>query len=110
MIFSLASDANNEFKYSLLGDGYCEDYVYLPEGSYPARLNSGNKLHDDDPKQECLNRCLGAYISGAGTSGRKIGYKAFYVRPNGGCACAIGDCSTRLAGHYDSYEIIPGKF
>ena len=111
-IFSLVSTAITQYTYSLLGDGYCDDWVYLPEGRYPGWLNSGNELHDDDPKQECLNRCLSAYEARAGSSGKKIGNKAFYVNADGRCACAVGACSSRVTGLgqvYDSYEIIPGK-
>ena len=109
-ILSLVSTAITQYTYSLLGDGYCEDWVYLPEGSYPARLNADNALHDTNAIQECLNRCLGAYgKTGAGTSGGKIGNEAFYVKPNGGCACAVGNCNKLSTGSYESYAIIPGK-
>ena len=88
---------------------YCGDYVYLPEGSYPALLNDDDELYDADRKKECLNRCLDAY--GESTSGKKIGNQAFYVKSNGDdrCACAVGDCKRRVAGGYDSYKITSGN-
>ena len=61
--------------YKHLGTGYCSDYVYLPKaGEYPDRLQPGNALHDADPIQECLNRCLHA-----STDEEDIGNQAFYL-------------------------------
>ena len=80
-----------KYRYTLLETlKYCGDYVYLPEGSYPALLNVGDELYDSDRKQECLNRCLDAY----GENPSTIGYQAFYVKAHGDdrCACAVGDC------------------
>ena len=110
MVLSLIPTTFTGFRYSSLGDGFCEDWVYLPEGSYPPRLNADNELHDSNAIQECLNRCLGAYgEDGAGTSGGKIGNDAFYMSSNGGCACAVGFCSSLVPGPYESYAIIPGN-
>ena len=110
MILSLVSTKITEYGYKSLGDGYCGDWVYLPEGSYPALLNAGNQLYDADRKKECLNRCLVAYgKNGKSTSGGKIGKQAFYVNSDDGCACAVGECSARHGTGYASYEIISGN-
>ena len=99
MIFSLAL----EHTYSELGSGYCSDYIYLPEGSYPDRLNVGNALYDSDPIQECLNRCMAASVGGT------VGNEAFYLNSAKKCACAKGDCSSLKGSGYDAYQIIQGK-
>ena len=84
--------------------------MYLPEGGYPAPLNVGDALHDFNCVKECMNRCMNAYGKDeASTSGGKIGNKAFYVKSNGGCACAVGDCRWRGSGGYVSYAIISGN-
>ena len=97
------------YSYSHLGTGYCSDWVYLPEGAYPDRLNPDDELYDADPVQECLNRCLDAYVE-AGTStstvDSTIGNQAFYLKSNGRCACATGDCSSLVSSEYESYAII----
>ena len=109
MIFSLVSIT---YTYSHLGTGYCSDWVYLPEGGYPGRLNAGDKDYDADPIQECMNRCLGQYEETgerASTAGGEVGNEAFYLKSDDGCACAIGDCSSLAHSGYESYEIILGN-
>ena len=112
MIFFLVS---TEYIYSHLGTGYCSDWVYLPEGGYPDRLDAGDEDYDADPIQECMNRCLGHYEEigeRASTAGEEVGDEAFYLKSDDGCACAIGDCSSLKTGAsdgYESYEIILGN-
>ena len=82
-----------------LGDGYCSDWRYLPEGAYPARFDSFSPLYDADPVQECMKRCLDA----VGLNG--IDNQAFYLNSAGRCACSTGTCSSRHGGAYRSYKI-----
>jgi hypothetical protein len=112
MIFSLVSKKTTQYAYSHLGTGYCSDWVHLPEGKYPDRLSADNVFYDADPVQECMNRCLDAYGKAgvkASTADGKIGNQAFYLKSNGGCACAIGDCSSRVSSGYESYAIISAR-
>ena len=59
--------------------GYCAEFKYLPEGSYPARLeNSADAL------QECAQRCTDAAAMDSA-----YGTTAFYVRDSDStCACS----------------------
>ena len=113
MVFSSASTTTTKYTYSYIGTGYCSDWVYLPEGGYPERLNADNTLYDADSIQECLNRCLGAYGEAgarASTAGGKVGNQAFYLNSNAGCACAVGDCSSKVSDSgFKSYAIISGN-
>ena len=111
----LSSTTYTEYTYTHLGPGFCGDWIYLPEGGYPARLISDDALYDADPIQECLNRCLDANgeagqasteNGGTGT----IGNRAFYLSTENKCACAISDCSSLTPDpNYASYAIISGK-
>ena len=57
------SSQEGPFVVTKLGDGYCSDWRYLPEGGYPARLAAGHALAHADPLQECAARC---FAQGAG--------------------------------------------
>jgi len=89
--------------YQLLGVGHCKDWVYLPEGGYPAPLPHYDPLYSLDRVQECLNRCVAA----SKKKGAKMKAQAFYVRADKTCACSQGAC-TSLAGskNYKSYRIV----
>ena len=96
------------YGYSLIGQGYCGDYTYLPDGKYPERLNAGKASYDSDPIKECLNRCLDSY--GKNTGQGKIGNQGFYLRSSDSrCACAIGACTLTSSKKYLSYKISSGK-
>ena len=110
----LADDSYAEYTYEHLGTGYCSDWINLPgPESYPPRLQPSDALYDADPRQECLNRCLdvhGQDGSKTSTVGGTIGNKAFYLKSDGRCACAIKDCSSlKTSESYESYEIIQGN-
>lgn len=95
--------------YSDIGPGFCSDWVYLPEGGYPARLADTERLNNADPIQECMNRCLDVVgASGADSaSGAGISNQAFYVRDGESCACSSGSCGTQSGGaNYHSYRIV----
>lgn len=84
------------------GDGYCNDYAYLPEGSFPWHLAVTNPLYDSDRVKECMNRCLDAH----NTDNATFADKAFYIRNSDlRCACATGNCTNRTLGAYTSYAI-----
>eukprot|EP01050_Picozoa_sp_SAG11_P027433 SAG11_NODE_6947_length_1221_cov_1.420677_1_plen_215_part_01 len=72
--------AQEEVGYISIGDGYCADWIYPPEGAYPEFLPSSDPRYDPDRLQECANRCLD-YASTAN------GYdtQAFYVNAGRGC-------------------------
>ena len=53
-----AADASKVWEYEKLGDGYCSDWKYLPEGGYPDHLSPGHALYRDDKIQECAARCF----------------------------------------------------
>ena len=85
--------------YVLAGDGYCDDWVYLPEGKYPALISDvSNTLYNEDRIQECMNRCTNAAKTSA-----KISNKAFYIKSDRRCGCSSGACSTRKGSGYTSY-------
>ena len=94
--------------YSDIGPGFCSDWVYLPEGGYPARLADTERLNNADPIQECMNRCLDVVgASGADSaSGAGISNQAFYVRDGESCACSSGSCGTQSGGanYYHSQQ------
>jgi hypothetical protein len=88
-------DTTSGFKWpsyeAVLGEGYCSDWKYLPEGAYPARLSSSSCLYDSDPVIECLNRCQADF----GTN-----QKAIFLKSDK-CACATGSCTSVVP--YDGY-------
>jgi hypothetical protein len=101
--------------YALAGNGYCKDWVYLPEGGYPKLLSKSNPLYNEDRIEECMNRCvyaakqglLGSHSSG---HGRTIRNHAFYIGSYQRCACSSGACSIRYgSGYYTSYYIVSGN-
>ena len=106
--------------YEILGYGYCKDYVYLPEGAYPARLSPNDLLYDIDPIIECKNRCLDANGKSGGVDahGRSAEYniisnQAFFIQNSDKqCACSSGTCSERVGAAsttYTSYKISIGN-
>ena len=102
--------------YAYAGFGHCNDWVYLPEGAYPALLAESNSLYNVDRIQECVNRCV--YAADNGLTGfhshgdPKISDLAFYVvESDGRCACSSGACSTLTPDPtFRSYYISSGKF
>lgn len=85
--------------YAKVGDGYCSDWKYLPEGQYPDFLSKSSPLFSTDRTRECMNRCLDAYPDS----------KAFYIRTSDNkCGCSSGQCqSTKgTATSYTSYKIV----
>ena len=88
---------DNHLRYIKIGDGYCSDYKYLPEGGYPAFLSKTSPLFSRDRTRECMNRCLDAYPDS----------KAFMVQTaNNKCACSSGQCQwVRPSVSYYSYKI-----
>ena len=73
--------------------GYCSDWKYLPEGGYPARLDS-----NANPLEECAQRCIAAADADS-----EYSKDAFYVRDsNQHCACSKGACSDITSGSYTS--------
>ena len=132
VIFSLVPATNIGYTYSLIGTGYCSDYVSLPSSGlnvYLLRLNADDPLFDSDPIQECMNRCLYDYGKAglawstsrqgknlaywqAKSGAANIGSKAFFLNTNNRCSCAIGDCSYRYASgpqSYQAYAMISGN-
>ena len=98
------------FRYYVAGEGYCKDWVYLPEGAYPALLAPNDPKHNDDRIQECMNRCLYAAYRGLagskGSDGTRIGNQAFYIyNSNQGCGCSSGTCEANEESGYTSYNI-----
>jgi len=78
------------------GTGYCSDWRYLPEGGYPARLDS-----NADPLQECAERC-----TTAADADPVYSTTAFYVRNNDQhCACSSGTCSSVQGYGYTAYNM-----
>jgi len=50
--------------YSLIGSGYCSDYIYLPEemgGEYPPMQPEGSDFYNENRLLECANMCDYAY-------------------------------------------------
>ena len=95
------------YTYKHLGTGYCSEYAYLLEGKYPDRLEDNHVSYDDDPIQECLNRCLADSVSEKNVN--DIGNEAFYLDSDDKCACSKGGCSTQSGSGYDAYKIIQGN-
>ena len=100
------------YTYEHLGTGYCSDYAYLLKesgGKYPDRLKDNHASYDDDPIQECLNRCLADSVSE--NNSNDIGNEAFYLDSDKKCACAKGACSTqkKKGSGYNAYKIIQGN-
>ena len=104
MFFHLA----NKFRYAIAGTGYCDDFIYLPEGQFPPLLTKTSALYSEDRLRECMNRCIDAKGSiGYGSSGdARIDDQAFYIRKKGqNCACSTGTCTTRWDFGYLSYHV-----
>ena len=98
------------FWYHVAGNGYCNEWVYLPEGGYPAPLAPNDPLYNEDRVQECMNRCLYAAHRGLagseGSDGTRIGNQAFYIKTsNQGCGCSSGTCEANEESGYTSYNI-----
>eukprot|EP00931_Biecheleriopsis_adriatica_P073625 TRINITY_DN47874_c0_g1_i1.p1 TRINITY_DN47874_c0_g1~~TRINITY_DN47874_c0_g1_i1.p1 ORF type:complete len:1043 (-),score=134.68 TRINITY_DN47874_c0_g1_i1:72-2984(-) len=92
--------------YQLIGSGICHDSISLPEGAYPAFLDSSSTLHSPDPLKECANRCIYAAVDNA-----EYGTAAFHVNPEKKCSCARGECSTQntsgiYATGWASYRVV----
>ena len=84
--------------YNALGSGYCCDWLYLPEGGYPALLTSSSPLYSADRAQECLNRCIAAFEPATYNP-----IRAFYLRDSDQrCACASSGC-TSLCSSVSAY-------
>ena len=101
--------------YVKAGNGYCKDWVYLPEGKYPNLLTVSDPLYNEDRIKECMNRCL--HASSRGLGGSKGEYEtrirdhAFYIRHSDqGCGCSSGTCSDRKSSGYTSYYTASGNF
>jgi len=72
-----------------VGPGYCSDYKYLPEGSYPPRRDP-----QMDPVWECGERCYEAYQ-----------VRGFYLRDSDKrCACSKGLCKKPYGTGYSAYR------
>jgi len=87
------------WNYESIGDGYCSNWKYLPEGGYPNLLAEGSSLYDTDRIRECMNRCLDAYP----------GSTSFYVKTsdNNKCGCSSDHCSSRASSSaYTSFRIL----
>jgi hypothetical protein len=85
----------------LIGKGYCTDWVYLPEGGYPAFLPASNPVSDKDKKRECANRCIMA-----AEKDKKYSTDAFYVRKDDKCGCARKQCDKQKKNEsYSSFKI-----
>ena len=98
------------FRYYAAGNGYCKDWVYLPEGGYPAPLAPDDPLYSHDRIQECMNRCFYAAYQGlagsSGSDGTEIGNQAFYIKTlNQRCGCSSGTCEPNEGTGYTSYKI-----
>ena len=105
MFFHLA----NKFRYAIIAvRGYCDDFIYLPEGQFPPLLTKTSALYSEDRLRECMNRCIDAKGSiGYGSSGdARIDDQAFYIRKKDQhCACSTGTCTTRFDFYYSSYHV-----
>jgi hypothetical protein len=101
-VLSYKSDFDH-FKIEKLSNGYCSDWVYLPEGAYPPQISLS-----ENPKQECAQRCHRASNNRA-QHGTTYGDQAFYLRTSDKrCACSYGACSSRVGGSaYKSYSMVP---
>jgi hypothetical protein len=89
----------NHVHYIKIGDGYCSDWKYLPEGGYPNFLSKSSPLFSTDRTRECMNRCLDAYPDS----------QAFYIRTSDNkCGCSSGQCQSTsgTATSYTSYKIV----
>ena len=103
----------------MASNGYCKDWVYLPEGAYPELLTDTDTLYDKDRIQECMNRRVSAAeqnFHGTQSSGNnKISDQAFYVRTSDErCGCSSGQCYERQIGDEDYtsyfiYRTVSGK-
>ena len=87
-------------EFDIAGDGYCKDWVYLPEGGYPIPLDESSPLYNAHRVQECMNRCIYAAdngLVGYNTAESKIRDLAFYIRlADQRCGCSSGSCSTQI--------------
>ena len=109
------------YRYAIAGNGYCKDYINLPEGEYPSLLGNTDPLYNTDRIRECMNRCVFAAEQGYKgiQSDDPIGDKAFIIRSfDQHCQCSTGSCSSiRSDGVYSwmytSYytqSTVPGKW
>ena len=94
--------------YAPAGKGYCNDWVFLPEGAYPELLNLDHPLYNKDRIQECMNRCVDAAKQGLHGYRRSgdttIRNSAFYLNSDLRCGCSSGACSTRTTQGYSGYR------
>ena len=102
------------YQYAMAGNGYCTDWVYLPEGAYPSLLRKSDTLYDENRITECMNRCIDASIRGLSGSrdavDTPIRDHAFYIRQSDqGCGCSSGECSERMSTGYASYYTVSGN-
>lgn len=81
------------FTYTFAGNGYCNDYIYLPEGAYPPLLTPDSPLFNADRLRECGNRCRAAALDNM-----EYSPYAFYVNYAGRCGCAKSQCYSQTAG------------
>ena len=98
--------------YAVAGNGFCKDWVYLPEGGYPELLTITDTLFSEDRVQECMNRCVDAseqsFDDTQYSGNNKISDIAFYVRTSDErCGCSSGPCQERQIrdNDYMSYFI-----
>ena len=85
---------------------YCDDYMYLAAGQYPAGLSASDPLYNVNKLEECKNRCLAEDAS----------YEGFFVRSyvqstgttydvsNFGCGCCVSNGALRTTGGGNKYE------
>jgi hypothetical protein len=65
-------------RYQSIGNGYCNDKKYLPEGAYPPLEREGAQLYQEDRILECAYRCREA----ANDYPADYSTHAFYVMVN----------------------------
>ena len=109
------------YRYAIAGNGYCKDYINLPEGEYPSLLGSTDPLYNTDRVRECMNRCVFAAEQGYKRyqSDDPISDKAFIIRRSDQhCRCSSGSCSSirsdgvyssKYTSYYTEYTV-PGKW
>ena len=110
------------YRYAIAGNGYCKDYIDLPEGEYPSLLDSNDPLYNTDRVRECMNRCVFAAeqgYKGIYNSYDPISDNAFIIRRSDQhCRCSSGSCSSirsdgLYSSEYTSYYTeytVPGKW
>ena len=86
-------NAGTALQLNFMGNGYCDDYVYLADGSYPPLLNPDHSLYNENRTVECMNRC------------KAEGHPYFFTRNSDEkCACANSCSSFSGVDSYKSYS------